>query len=162
MEGIPPPPLDVVVAAVVTGRRLVARIDRDLEGRGLTWGMFHALEEMEWHGGWIHAGAVARRMGVSRQAAHVLMHRLGDAGWVEWDKLGAWVRSARLTEDGLRVLEKGFADLADVFDAINRLTMAERKQVVSAAYSMKRELNRRPGWGVWEATVVPRENVSGD
>jgi DNA-binding MarR family transcriptional regulator len=159
-HGIPPPPLEVIEAAILAGRRLVARIDRDLEASGLTWGLFHVLVVMERQRGLIHAGAVARRMGVSRQAAHVLMRRLGDAGLIRWDEQEAWVRSARLSDDGRGTLASAYADLADVLAAIERLTVDERKMVVAAAYSMQRELNRRPGWGVWEAIEVPRGNVS--
>jgi DNA-binding MarR family transcriptional regulator len=149
VDRIAPSPLEVIVAAVWCGRRLVARIDRDLEVHGLTWGQFHALVVFERQNGWMHAGALGRRLGVSRQAAHALVHRLVDRGFLRWDERAGWVRSARLTPTGHEALADAYEALTDVFAAIERLTIDERQQVVSAENSIHRELQRRQGWEPW-------------
>jgi DNA-binding MarR family transcriptional regulator len=162
MEEIPPPPLEVLSAAIRCGRRLVTQIDRDLAVRGLTWSQYQALAVFDRHNGWIHAGAVGRRMGVSRQAAHTLLHRLGGRGFLEWDERQAWVRCARITLDGREALAAGREALTDVFAAMERLTVEERKQVVSTDNSIRRELARPPGWKPWTpwvpAAVEVRDN----
>ena len=95
---IPPPTTAVVVAAIASGRRLIARIDRDLEDLGLTWGRFHALVVIDRTNGWIHAGALARKMAITRQSAHTLLRSLDERGFLNW-KVDPWVRSVRLTTD---------------------------------------------------------------
>ena len=82
MDTIPPPTTAVVVAAVASGRRLIARIDRDLEDLGLTWGRFHALVVIDRTNGWIHAGALARKMAITRQSAQMLLRRLDERGFL--------------------------------------------------------------------------------
>jgi len=156
MEGIPPPPWKVVEAAVRCGRELVTRVDRDLADLGLSWGQFQALAVVVEQRGWIHAGAVGRRMGVSRQSAHALLRRLDARGFLTWKDEG-WIRSARPTAEGEEALREAYGRLEDVFAAIARLTIQERKMVVSAEHSIHRELLRPARRPQWYEEYLPEE-----
>ena len=151
---IPPPTTAVVVAAIASGRRLIARIDRDLEDLGLTWGRFHALVVIDRTNGWIHAGALARKMAITRQSAHTLLRSLDERGFLKW-KVDPWVRSVRLTTDGARILAQAYEALADTYAAIERLGAQERKTIVSAEYAIDRELRRPPQRRPWYAGHLP-------
>jgi DNA-binding MarR family transcriptional regulator len=133
MDAIPPPTTAVLVAAIASGRRLIARIDRDLEDLGLTWGRFHALVVIDRTNGWIHAGALARKMAITRQSAHMLLRRLDERGFVLW-KVDPWVRSVRLTTDGARILAQ--------------------------AYELRRPPHRRP-WYAGHLPAVPPPDAGG-
>jgi len=154
MDAIPPPTITVVVAAIANGRRLVARIDRDLEDLGLTWGRFHALIVIDRTNGWIHAGALARKMGITRQSAHTLLRRLDERGFLRW-QAEPWVRSARLTTDGAQILAQAYEALADTFAAIERVSAQERRSIVTAEYAIDRELRRPPQRRPWYADHLP-------
>jgi DNA-binding MarR family transcriptional regulator len=145
---IPPPTIEVIVASIANGRRLNARIDRDLKDLGLTWGRFHMLVVLGRTDGWIHASSLARKMGITRQSAHALLHHLDERGFLRWMH-DPWVHSARLTTDGARILAHAHEALGDTFAAIGRVEVAQRKAIVAAEYAIKRELNRpvhRPAW----------------
>jgi len=144
----------VISASVANGRRLHTRIDRDLKDLGLTWGRYHALVVLDRTNGWIHAGAIARKMGVTRQSAHVLLHHLDERGFLLWMD-DRWVRSARLSADGARILSQAHEALADTFEAIQRVDVHERKAIVAAEYAIKRELHRPPRRRAWYADYLP-------
>jgi DNA-binding MarR family transcriptional regulator len=156
MDTIAPPTTEVIVSAITSGRRLVARIDRDLKDLGLTWGRFHALVVIDRTNGWIHAGAIARKMGITRQSAHALLRTLDDRGLLRW-KVEPWVRSARLSTDGALILAEAYGALADTFDAIQRLDAKERKAIVVAEYAIRRELHRPPTRRPWYAGHLPAQ-----
>ena len=111
-DRIVPQPLDLAIASVRFGHRLSAQLDQDLAGLGLTWAQMRALIALADAGGLIHAGGIGRRLDVSRQAAHRLMQRLDEPGFLTWRDDG-WIRSARLTPEGHRALN-------DALDAIER------------------------------------------
>ena len=148
MEGIPPPTIRVISASIANGRRLHTRIDRDLKDLGLTWGRYHALVVLDQTNGWIHAGAIARRMGVTRQSAHALLHHLDERGLLLWMD-DRWVHSARLSADGTRVLAEAHEVLGDTYAAIERVEVRDRKAVVAAEYAIDRELRRPPRRRAW-------------
>ena len=120
MDAIPPPTIEVIVASIANGRRLNAHIDRDLKDLGLTWGRFHMLVVLNRTNGWIHAGSLARKMGITRQSAHALLHHLDERGFLRWMH-DPWVHSARLTTDGARILAQAHEALGDTFAAIERV-----------------------------------------
>src|SRR5262245_38949447 len=97
----------VVVAAISCSRQLVRKLDRALAGVELTLAQFRALDVINDAGGWIHASSVARKTGVSRQAATTLLTRLNDRGFLRWFDEG-WIKSVRLTEAGEEALSKGW------------------------------------------------------
>jgi DNA-binding MarR family transcriptional regulator len=140
-EGIPPPSLEVIEAAIRCGRRLEARIGRDLHHQGLRWGHVHALLIMERTGGLIHAGSLARRMGITRQSAHAILLRLDDRGFLSW-RDESWIRNVMLTAEGRRALGECLRVLEDTLAAIGRVTVHERKRIVSAERAIDRELRR--------------------
>ena len=154
MDRIPPPTTQVLVAAIASGRRLNTRIDRDLGDLGLTWGRFHALVVLDRANGWIHAGAIARKMAITRQSAHELLRHLDDRGFLHW-RIEPWVRSARLSRDGALTLQLAYRALSDTYAAIERLAVQERSSIVAAEYAIDRELRRPPQRRAWYAEHLP-------
>jgi DNA-binding MarR family transcriptional regulator len=140
---IPPPALEVIASSVAFGRGLASRIDRELAGQGLTWGQFHILVTLERHGGWMHAASLARRVGISRQAAHGLMSRLDDRGFLRW-KHDGHIRSALLTQDGNDAVGQAWKAIEHVVRAIERTTVEERIGLLAAQRSIEGEMRRRP------------------
>jgi len=138
---IPPPTFEVVIAAVLCGRRLTRQFARDLGGQGLTLGQFHALSVIQRRDAWIHAAAIGRRMGVSRQAAHSLVRQIDERGLLTWMDDG-WIKSVRLRREGDTVLADAREALEDTMEAIERLSVAERRMIVRAQESVYRELKR--------------------
>ena len=158
MDGIPPPTIEVIVSSILNGRRLNARIDRDLQDLGLTWGRFHALVVLDRTHGWIHAAALARKMGISRQSAHELLRYLDRRGFLRWMN-DSWVHSARLTTDGAQMLDVALVRLGDTFAAIERVEVRERKAIVSAEYAIRRELHRPPRRRSWYADHLSEDRA---
>jgi DNA-binding MarR family transcriptional regulator len=149
-----PPAWRVVAAAISCSRQIVHKIDRALAAEGLTWAQLRALNEIHESGGWIHAASVARRTGVSRQAASALFTRLDQRGCLTWlDE--DWIRSVRLTASGERALSRGWLALADIQNAIDRLSVEERRAIVSADESLRRELRRPPPREPWYWQYLP-------
>jgi DNA-binding MarR family transcriptional regulator len=136
-----PPSLEVIAAAVSCSRQLVRRIDRDLRGQGLTWSQFSALIQIDARRGWIHAAAVARRAGVSRQAASGLFAKLDERGFLTWWDEG-WIKSVQLTEEGREALRRARGAVAETLQAVERLSIEERCALKSADQSIRRELAR--------------------
>ena len=122
---------------------IVNKLDRALASVDLTWAQFRAMNDIYERGGWTHASAVARRTGVSRQAASSLFARLDERGFLRWMNED-WIRSVQLTAAGEDALARGWRTLSDIRDAINRLSVEERRGIVSADESLRRELARPP------------------
>jgi DNA-binding MarR family transcriptional regulator len=154
MDEMPPPTIQVIAASIANGRCLNARIDRDLKDLGLTWGRFHALVVMDGSNGWIHAGALGRKMGISRQSAHALLASLDERGSLRWMN-DSWVHSARLTTDGVQMLMIAYEALGDTFAAIERVEVRDRKTLVAAEYAVKRELLRPVRRRPWYTDHLP-------
>jgi DNA-binding MarR family transcriptional regulator len=149
-----PLPWQVVTAAISCSRQLVHKLDRALAGEELTWAQFRALEVIHDAGGWIHASSVARKTGVSRQAATALLARLNNRGSITWFDEG-WIKSVRLTEAGEEALSKGWQAVSHIRDAVDRLSLEERRGIVSADGSLRRELIRRPAQEPWFWDYLP-------
>ena len=135
-------------------RQLIRRIDRELTAERLTWAQFAVLRDIDQRRGWTHAAAVGRRVGVSRQAASALLARLDARGFLEWmDE--EWIKSVRLTPAGERALARAWNTLAETREAIERLSVEERRGLISAAESLRRELARRPARQPWYWEYLP-------
>ena len=117
--------------------------DRELAGQGLTWGRLHVLLTLERDDGWMRAASLARRVGISRQAAHQLLSRLDERGFLRWQDDGH-IRSARLTQDGKDSAALASEAIEHIVLAIERTTVEERKGLIAAHRSVEREMRRRP------------------
>jgi DNA-binding MarR family transcriptional regulator len=161
-DNFPEGPLawQVVEAAISCSRQLVHKLDRALAAEELTWAQFRALGVIHDAGGWIHASSVARKTGVSRQAATTLLARLNDRGSLRWFDEG-WIKSVRLTEAGEEALSKGWRAVSHVRDAVDRLSLEERRGIVSADGSLRRELIRRPAQEPWYWDYLPAHQRKG-
>jgi DNA-binding MarR family transcriptional regulator len=144
----------VVAAALSCSRQLVRRLDRELAEQRLTWAQFAVLRDIDDRRGWTHAAAVGRRVGVSRQAASALFSRLDARGFLEWMD-DEWIKSVRLTAAGERALARAWNTLAETRNAIERLSVEERRGLISAAESLRRELARRPAREPWYWEYLP-------
>lgn len=138
-----PTGLQVIAGVVGCSRELVRRIDRDLRGQGLTWSQFSALSEIDRQRGWIHAASVARRMGVSRQAASGLFAKLDERGCLRWMDEG-WIKSVQLTDQGRDVLRRARGAIAATLEAVERLSVEQRRVLGRADESIRLELSREP------------------
>jgi DNA-binding MarR family transcriptional regulator len=138
-----PTSMEVIAAAVSCSRQLVGRIDRDLRGQGLTWSQFNALVQIDGRRGWIHAAAVARRAGVSRQAASGVFAKLDERGFLEWWDEG-WIKSVQLTTEGRQALRYARGAVAETLRAIERVSKEERRVLQRAERSIRFELSRTP------------------
>jgi DNA-binding MarR family transcriptional regulator len=150
-----PPAMQVVVAAISCSRQIVRKLDRALASEDLTWAQLRALQDIDGRHGWTHASAVARRTGVSRQAASALFARLDERGFLTWMNED-WIRSVRLTAAGEDALARGWQSLSEVRDAINRLSVEERRAIVSAAESLRVQFTLRPWREPWYWKHLPK------
>jgi DNA-binding MarR family transcriptional regulator len=144
----------VVVAAISCSQQIVRKIDRALATEDLTWAQWRTLDVIHTQRGWIHASSVARRTGVSRQAATALFARLDERGFLTWlDE--DWIKSVQLTTAGDEAWSSGWRSLADIRGAVDRLSLEERRGIVSADESLRRELARRPFHEPWYWEYLP-------
>jgi DNA-binding MarR family transcriptional regulator len=142
-----PLPLDVITAAVANARRLRREVATALEYHGLTWEQFLTLLEIDGYPS-THGGSIARRTGLPRQTIHRYLQVFEQRGLVRW-RPQPWVVLVDLTEEGTQVLRHAVADLADICAAIGRIRIEERRCLITAEHSIRRELRRQPrapGW----------------
>jgi DNA-binding MarR family transcriptional regulator len=153
---IPPGPLaiQVVIAAVSCSSQIVRKLDRALAEEELTWAQWRALRDIDLRRGWTHAAAVARRTGISRQAATALFRRLDERGFLRWMEED-WIKSVRLTPAGQDAVRRGWRSIEHIREAIDRLSLEERRGIVSADESLRRELIRRPARQPWYWEYLP-------
>jgi DNA-binding MarR family transcriptional regulator len=148
LETIPPPQLEIVDACTITGRHLTTRLDRELAFVDLTWAQARVLLELAAHRGLLHGGEVARRVGVTRQAAHRSLAALDRAGYLTWRDDG-WIKSARLTPTGKTAVDAIRSRIGDTYDALWRVDRHDLHALVRAAQAVRRELRRgapEPAW----------------
>jgi DNA-binding MarR family transcriptional regulator len=153
---IPPGPLaiQVMVAAVSCSSQIVRKLDRALAEQELTWAQWRALRDIDLRNGWTHAAAVARRTGISRQAASALFRRLDERGFLKWMEED-WIKSVRLTEAGQYAVRRGWRAIDHIREAVDRLSLEERRAIVSAEESLRRELIQRPARQPWFWEYLP-------
>jgi DNA-binding MarR family transcriptional regulator len=145
---------DVVLAAISCSQQLVRKIERALATEELTWAQWRTLNVIGVQRGWIHASSVARKTGVSRQAATTLFARLDARGFLTWlDE--DWIKSVQLTRAGEDARTRGWRALTDIRSAIDRLSLEERRGLVSADDSLHRELMRGRFHEPWYWDYLP-------
>jgi DNA-binding MarR family transcriptional regulator len=98
LDAVPPPQL-AVVDAVSMPRALWLRLDREVGAAGLTWAQGRVLLELSRDDGWLHAGGIARDLGLTRQAVHQSLRRLDQGGSLRCRDDG-WIKAVRLTTKG--------------------------------------------------------------
>src|SRR5215510_4950940 len=106
-----PTAIRVIEAAVSCSRQIVRKIDRTLADEELTFAQWWALRDIDLCRGWTYAAWIARRTGVSRQAATALLARLDERGFLTW-RDDDWVKSVRLTQVGEDAVRRGWSALA--------------------------------------------------
>ena len=102
-EVFAPAPLDLAIRLERARHRLVKELDRDLWKVDMTFASMRVLMVVVDARELVHASEVGRRMGLTRQAAAVVMKRLSDIGAVEVVDEG-WARSVRVTPAGRDLL----------------------------------------------------------
>jgi DNA-binding MarR family transcriptional regulator len=125
---VAPVPLELAIRLEHARHRLVKELDRDLWKVDMTFASMRALLVVTDARGLIHAGEVSRRMGVSRQAAAVLLKRLTAMGAVEVVDEG-WARSVRVTDPGRRLVEDCVGVTGRTLSSFARLGAVERRDL---------------------------------
>lgn len=125
---VAPHPVELAIGLERARHRLVKELDRDLWKIDMTFGSMRVLMSLADAGELLHAGEVARRMGVSRQAAAVTMKRLIEAGALEVVDEG-WARSVRVTPEGRRLLAECLRVTRRTFRALGPLQQQERREL---------------------------------
>ncbi len=126
---IVPPPLELAIASVRWSHQLVTQLDRDLRGQGLSVAKLRALLALREQRGLLHAGGLARKLDVSRQAAHTVLHRLEERGFITWRDDG-WIKSARLTRDGEDALTHALGSIGTTLAALQQLQAEEQRAMI--------------------------------
>jgi len=99
----PPSARELVAAARRFHHVLQARLDRALNGCGLSFAQYEVLELLAEEPK-LHAGELGRRLRISRQSAHGLLAQLERADLVELLPRDGTIRGAWLTRTGRRRL----------------------------------------------------------
>jgi len=152
-EDLPPETFRVITAAIACGRHLQTHIDDALEYHGLTWLSYLALLTMARHGNMIHAAAIARRIGVSRQTATGYLQRFDVRGMLGW-RDEPWIRSAWLTLEGQRIFDAATDDLHDVIRAVERIGPRERWAIIKTEPALALQLHRSFPGGDWPERLL--------
>jgi DNA-binding MarR family transcriptional regulator len=92
-------------------------------------------------GGMIHGGAIARRIGISRQAVSRTLARFDERGMIRI-YADPWMRSVRLTDEGRRVLHQAKDALTGVFAAVRRVNVEAQRRIITAEGAIRVELHR--------------------
>jgi DNA-binding MarR family transcriptional regulator len=148
LRGFPPPQLHVIDAVFAAARQLRVSLDREVGALGLSWAQARVLLELAEGNGLIHAGAVGRQLGVSRQAAHQLMAKLDAKGYLEWQD-DVWIKSARLTTAGAAGARAAEEAATGTLDAVWRVDAHVLWTALDGVRSIAREVRRgepEPAW----------------
>ncbi|HEY7666635.1 MAG TPA: MarR family transcriptional regulator, partial [Actinomycetota bacterium] len=122
--------------------RLDGRIDRSLDGSGISGAQFELLDLIG-HDRNAHAAALARNLGVSRQSASRLVARLVLAGLVDLLTIDAGVRVAAITDEGRRRLTRAHEATAGLVQEVEALDLDDRAWFVDVVERLDRSLRDR-------------------
>jgi len=122
-------------------------LDHALENEGLSFAQVEVMAELGDRPN-LHAGAVARRLGIRRQSAHALLTKLHAMGLVELLPRNEGVRCAYLTDIGKTVAWRCMDALQSGIGGLGRLTAAERRGILQTLDDVEAALRppRRHRW----------------
>ncbi len=94
----------------------------------------------------MHAGAIAHQLGTSRQAVHLLVRRLTDAGCMEPLVRDAGVLGLRITDTGRAVLARCDGALRGLHLLLERLPGETRRDLYRGLNEASAALMPFPSW----------------
>lgn len=142
MDDDPTGPMDLITAILRFHHILEARLDRALNGCGLSFAQYEVMEVLVAEPK-LHAGELGRRLHITRQSAHDLLKQLARAGLIDLLPRDGGIRCAWLTTAGHRRL-----------DFCRRALGSIERAAAAMPSSTTQEL--RESLARFEAVVVPR------
>jgi DNA-binding MarR family transcriptional regulator len=112
-------PMDVITTILRFHHILEARLDRALNGCGLSFAQYEVMEILASEPK-LHAGELGRRLHITRQSAHGLIKQLARADLIELLPRDGAIRCAWLTAAGRKRLDA----CRRAFESIERATAA--------------------------------------
>jgi DNA-binding MarR family transcriptional regulator len=120
-------------------------LDRALENEGLSFAQVEVMAELGDRPN-LHAGAIARRLGIRRQSAHALLTKLHAMGLVAVMPRKEGVRCAYLTDIGKTVAWRCMDTLQPGVGGLSRLTAAERRRILRTLDDVEAALRPPRHW----------------
>lgn len=139
---VPPSPAALLAALRRTQHMLVLYLDRCVDGLGLSYAQVEVMELLDARPT-IHGGEIARRLRITRQAAHRLLRQLELGDLADRRPFDGYVRPAVLTDTGRARLTLARSALEATHRMLEQLVDEER-------------LALGRGLGALEKTLVPR------
>jgi DNA-binding MarR family transcriptional regulator len=135
-------PMDLITTILRFHHILEARLDRALNGCGLSFAQYEVMEVLLAEPK-LHAGELGRRLHITSQSAHGLLKQLARAGLIELLPKDGAIRCAWLTSAGRKRLDT----CRRALESIERAT---------AALPSTTALDLRQTLASFEAALVPR------
>jgi DNA-binding MarR family transcriptional regulator len=134
---------DVISAIRLFSRRLDTRLDDALVDHALSYSGFEVLAQL-YERPKTHAGAIGRRLRVSRQSIHGIVHGLERRGAIELMPRGGGRRGALLTEDGRLLLEAAVKASAQVRSTIDAVQPSRAGELLDILDDLDRAFDPKP------------------
>ena len=139
----PGAPMDLIAAILRFHHILEARLDRALNGCGLSFAQYEVMEVLVAEPK-LHTGELGRRLHITRQSAHGLLKQLARAGLVELLPRDGGVRCAWLTTAGEKRLDLCRRALESIERAAATLSDAAGHDLREALSNLEASLVPRP------------------
>jgi len=140
---MPTPAFELVTALRRFHRLLQARLDGALNGLGLSYAQYEVLRLLREEPN-LHAGAIGRRLGITRQAAHSLLRQLQQADLVELLPRDGGIRGAYLTGRSDRRIRRCVDAVAHATAPLADLDRGTAQSLLDALDVCERALTRPP------------------
>lgn len=137
------PPSELVSALRGFHHLLQARLDAALGGLGVSYAQYEVLRLLRDEPN-LHAGAIGRRLGITRQAAHSLLRQLQRADLVELLPRDCGMRGARLTNHSAQRLRRCVETVTHATAPLAGLDGDAARSLLGALDACERALTRPP------------------
>lgn len=136
-------PGELVGAIMRINHILESRLDRALNGCGLSFAQYEVFEILIEEPN-LHPGELGRRLDITRQSAHGLLHQLARAGLVDLLPKDGGLRCAWVTPDGTRRLRHCRQALRGVGHALTKLPSGTGRELIDALSAVDALLASKP------------------
>ncbi|HEX9121841.1 MAG TPA: MarR family transcriptional regulator, partial [Actinomycetota bacterium] len=120
-------------------RLLCTRFEDELFEMGVSYAQFEVMELLEAEPK-LHGGEIARRLRISRQAAHHLLRKLQHGGLAELLPRDEGLRGARLTDDGRERIAFCRTALTETRRKLADVDLGTRQRLVTDLETVERAL----------------------
>jgi DNA-binding MarR family transcriptional regulator len=135
--------MELIAAILRFHHILEARLDRALNGCGLSFAQYEVIEALAAEPK-LHAGELGRRLHITRRSVHGLLRQLARAGFIELLPRDGGIRCARLTAAGQRRLDFCRRALESIERAAATLPDPEGHDLRQALSNLEASLVPRP------------------